>query len=538
MLVSILPVPFANAARQRQYEAVLAALRAEEGAPATVLLGNLAAFTPVLADLLVVQPTGLALGVLLPHAGQLTVPALAYGPWQLDGQPLPGREEADNPFAQYQQQLPLALAWLSEHLHLPADELPPCLGIALFEAPLTFGPGVEAQLHHHPDAAAFELVGGAAQVPGRLRWQPAAGASLNEEELLEWGEYLANEPYVLHNQGVSETLTALFKQKLWQLWRWLGAEDIPADPPYGAPLPDQHLRDQQEQARLRQLRQELQAELHQQRQEATIREAARTQELALLRQELAQASSSATERQAEQQAKAALEESLRTARAELATRNQELDARIQQLGQLIEQLQVAPAASPPAGPVAAGPSANAQLPSSATAARPAPVAKRPRPSAAPAGSFRRLRQAERWGLVLLAAAGAGAGTWGVVRWAQPLATRSATVAPRRLVENAPTDTLAGDPSTFADSLAHAQTAADTLPTADAEAPTTDAEMPTDGAGPTTDETPTADEATAPTSPTVPTPAATETTAPAEPAAPSPSASPSPNPTTPETSPTP
>ncbi|RZK60878.1 MAG: hypothetical protein EOO59_06425, partial [Hymenobacter sp.] len=379
MLVSVLPVPFADAARQRQYEAVRAALRAEEDAPATVLLGNLGAFTPLPADLLVVQPMGWALGVLIPHAGRLTVPALAYGTWLLDEQPLPGRGETDNPFAQYQQLLPLALAWLSEHLHLPENELPPCLGVALFEAPLTFGPGIEAQLHRHPAARAFELVGGAAQLPGRLRQQSAAEASsLTEEELLEWGEYLANEPYISHNQGIPETLAGWLTQNLRQLGRWLGAEDIPADPPYGAPLPDQHLRDQQEQARLQQLRQELQAELHQQRQEAAAREAARTQELAALRQQLAQTGLSATERQAEQHAKAALEEALRTARAELASRNHELDARIQQLGQLIQQLPGASLGVPAAPAIG-----------SAVARRPTP---RPAAAATRARSFRRLRR--------------------------------------------------------------------------------------------------------------------------------------------------
>ncbi|MEJ7666610.1 MAG: hypothetical protein WKG07_47385 [Hymenobacter sp.] len=155
------------------------------------------------------------------------------------------------------------------------------------------------------------------------------------------------------------------------------------------------MRDQQEQMRLQQLRQELQAELHQQRQEAAARETARTQELAQLRQQLAQAGPAATERRAEQQAKAALEESLRTARAELATRNQELDVRIRELGQLIGRLQ-----------------ANTTGPAVAVSAT------LPRPAAAPARSFQRLRQVERWGLVALVVAGVGAGAWGLVRLAQ------------------------------------------------------------------------------------------------------------------------
>ncbi|RYY10203.1 MAG: hypothetical protein EOO36_20960, partial [Cytophagaceae bacterium] len=104
MLISVLPVPFGDAGRQRQYEAVLATLQAEAeaDAPATVLLGNLGAFSPIAADILIVRPAALALVLLTPHDGHLTMSALIHGPWQLDGQPLPGRAEADNPFAQYQ----------------------------------------------------------------------------------------------------------------------------------------------------------------------------------------------------------------------------------------------------------------------------------------------------------------------------------------------------------------------------------------------------------------------------------------------------
>jgi len=450
MLVSILPVPFGDAGRQRQYEAIRAAFEAEADAPATVLLGNLGAFSPIQADILVVRPSGLALGILTPQAGQLTIPALAAGPWLLDGQPLPSHAERDNPFAQYQQQLPVALAWLSEHFGLPEAELPPCAGIALFDAPLTFGPAVEAQLHHNTAAHDFQLIGDAAQLPARLRQQFDSEASiLTEDELAEWAEYLADELATADELPSAPNPTNFLEQKLRQLWRWLGAEDIPADPPYGGPPPDQHLRDQQEQARLQQLRQELQAELHQQRQEAAAREAVRTQELAQLRQQVAQASPSATEREAEQRAKAALEESLRTARAELATRNNELDARIQQLGQLIGQLQAAPA--PPAALALPGSSRPAAL----------PKGPKSRP-AAPARSFRRLRQAERWGLAALVVAGVGAGTWGVVRWAHHPAPRpAATVAQRAQPDEDAGESQSADQSYPVDSLT------------DAQAPTTD-----------------------------------------------------------------
>lgn len=465
MLVSVLPVPFGDAGRQRQYEAVLAALEAEANAPATVLLGNLGAFSPIQADVLVVRPTGLALGLCFLQAGLLTVPTLTAGPWLLDGQPLPGRASGDNPFTQYRQQLAVALGWLGEHFGLPADELPPGAGFALFEVPLTFGPEVEAQLHRATHD--FQLIGGATQLPARLRQQLAAEPFLDTDELLDWGEWLASEPYVAHQGGVAESQSlaeGLFgnpanflEQKLRQLWRWLGAEDIPADPPYGAPPPaDQHLRDQQEQARLQQLRQELQAELHQQRQEAATREAARTQELTLLRQQLAQAGPSPTERAAEQRAKEAVEESLRTARAELAARNSELDARIQQLGQLIGRLQTAPA-----GPTGLALAAGSQPASAALTPPTAPPKTRP---AAPARSFRRLRQAERWGLVALVAAGVGAGTWGVVRWAQQPAPRPAAMAaPHQPDENNSEGYMPAEPDDMADSLARQPAASsDTL----------------------------------------------------------------------------
>lgn len=426
MLVSVLPVPFADAGRQRQYDAVLAALHAEADAPATVLLGNLGAFTPFETDVLLVRPAGLTLLVLTPHAGHLTLPAQLKGQWQLDGQPPLGYEGVLNPLAQYQQQLPPVLNWVSEQFGLAEDELLPSRGIALFDAPLTFGPAVEAQLHRHTAAHDFQLVGDAALLPARLR-QPAAPPILDAEELLDWGEFLANESYITHEQGPPESpfagLGTYLEQKLRQLWGWLGAEDIPADPPYGGGPPDQHLRDQQEQARLQLLRHELQVELHQQRQEATAREAARTQELAQLRQQLAQAGQSATERQAEQQATAKLEGELRTARAELAARNQELDTRIRQLGLLIKQLQATAKPTQPLAIVTAAPIGQpvqartiSTLPTNRSAVKPRPA------------SFRRLRQAERWGVVALVLAGLGAGTWGVVRLAHPSNPRAATRA--------------------------------------------------------------------------------------------------------------
>jgi hypothetical protein len=541
MLVSALPVPFGDAGRQRQYEAVRAALEAEADAPATVLLGNLRAFSPIQADVLVVRPTGLALGMLTPKAGLLTIPALVAAAWLLDGQPLLGFADAENPLTQYRQQEPIALAWLSEQLGLPASELLPCAGFALFEAPLTFGPAVETHLHRHAAAHDFQLVGEAAQLPARLGQLPATEPLLDADELLTWGEWLADEPYVAHLTNVVESSfqnpTNFLEQKLRQLWRWLGAEDIPADPPYGAPPPaDQHLRDQQEQARLHQLRQELQAELHQQRQEAAAREAARTQELALLRQQLTQAGPSPTEREAEQRAKAALEESLRTARAELATRNAELDARIQQLGQLIGQLQAGPGTLATTA-VTSALTASARTVSTAAAPVPA-IAKKPRPAATPRRAFRRLRQAERWGLVVVGLAGVGAGTWGLVRWAQHPVSRPATVVAQRAQPDAADDyteeNQPADQDEPTDSLARLQAAAiDTLTTRSAESIPVSAEPE-----PATTETENKEAPTSDAPALEGTPASTESPAPIVPATTTEPTPISPTPATSEPSPTP
>ncbi len=418
MVHSFLPVPFADAARQQLFAAVRAALLAEPGAPATVLLGNLGAFTSIEADALLVRPGGAVLVVLTPQGGRLTMPALAYGAWQLDGLPLPDRPAADNPFEQYRQQRPATLAWLhSQTGHEFAD----LQGIALFAGPLTFGPEVESHLHQHPASADFQLVGGAAHLPMRLRTQEATPAGLPEPALLAWADQLAADLSTARAPDVYLPNNYL-EQKLRQLWRWLGAEDIPNDPPYGSERANPA--DQQERARLQQLRDELQAELSQQRQEAAARETTRTQELAQLRQQLAQVGLSATERRAEQQATSALEEELRTARAELAARNQELNTRIQQLGRLIVQLQAAN--KPVPMPAPAQPARSA-----ATEPRPTPGAPVFRAAKPTTPSFRRLRQAERWGVALLVLLGVGVGTWGATRLLLPHHTRPAIQVAQR-----------------------------------------------------------------------------------------------------------
>ncbi len=418
MLVSIQPVPFADAGRQQQFEAVAETLRADATGPATVLLGNLGALAPVAVDALLVRPAGVVALFLTPRAGELALPASPARPWLLDGQPLADSLVAGNPLAHYQQQIPLALAWLSEQLGIPVAELPPCAGLALFDAPLTFAADVETNLHRQAEAHDFHLLGGVNSLPSRLPLRSET-AVLNEEELLDWADYLANEPYVAHQHGEPESAADYLAQKLRQLWRWLGAADIPADPPYGGfPVPDLAQRDRQEQARLHQLRQELQAELAQQRRDAAAREAARTQELAQLRQQLAQTGQPAAARQAEQRAQVALEAEMRAARTELAARHRELDARIQELGRLMQQLQ-AQANAKATTPTFAGasPANTGAAPRQATLAQPratGTAAKSARPFLK-LSSYRPLRRAERWGVLVMGLTLLGGGTWGVVQ---------------------------------------------------------------------------------------------------------------------------
>jgi len=409
MVHCFLFAPFADAARQRQYEVVCEVLEEEVAAPTTLVLGNLAAFGIEL-DAVVVRPRSVVALLLEPRSGHLSVPALEYGAWRLNGRPLPGRAAADNPFDHYQQQAPALMAWLSEEVGRTVAELPPATGMVLFEAPLTFGPEVERQLRHYPAASDFQLLSDPQLLPRRL-WQLAQPeALLAEHELQEWANHLA----ATHQQtddtadftpAPTEAPDGFWSRKLRQLWGWLGAEDIPADPPYGAPAAsttstqlapaEQH----QEQLRLEQLRQELQQQLTQQQQASAARESAQAQELVQLRQQAAHADQLETARRAEQQEQA-LEEALRTLRAEAATRNQELDTRIQQLGQLLAQL------NRPAAP----PAADAGQLAPATESH--PVAPRALPSR-PAKSLQLVRAERAALLVLVLLIGLVAGVWGV-----------------------------------------------------------------------------------------------------------------------------
>ncbi|WP_199798355.1 hypothetical protein, partial [Hymenobacter lapidiphilus] len=179
--------------------------------------------------------------------------------------------------------------------------------------------------------------------------------------------------------------TAFWEQKARQLWNWLGAADVPADPPYGtAPAPSVPPTDAAaEQQRLEQLRQQLFAELEQQRLQMEAREASREQSIAQLQQQLAATPSAAAEvtalqarLAAETQEKNALAAAITASRQEAEIRNRELEARMQQLGRQMEQLRTRPAAETvaAAAPVAIAPAAAAP----GTAPAPSEPAAKPR----------------------------------------------------------------------------------------------------------------------------------------------------------------
>lgn len=55
-------------------------------------------------DAVIVRPHSITVLVLVLRGGQLQVPALGYGAWQLEGMPLHGADDADNPYEQFRRQ--------------------------------------------------------------------------------------------------------------------------------------------------------------------------------------------------------------------------------------------------------------------------------------------------------------------------------------------------------------------------------------------------------------------------------------------------
>ena len=327
--------PFAEATQQVQYQELCAVLATTDEAPG-LLLGNVQLHPrmPPL-DAVLIRPHSITVLLLVPRGGHLHIPALRYGAWQLNGQPLPV-QGADNLFTWYQQQKPLLTEWLSEQWDMLPASLPPLTALVVFAAPTTFSAQVEQQLRHQAAADDFQLLGNLSQLPRRLRQLPMSGNVLAAELLQNWAPPLTEESqHFRPTPSNATTLADYWQQKAQQLWRWLGADDLPTDPSYSL-LPDAAALQQHEQ-----LRRELQAEFRQQQQAQADRETALTHHIAQLHHQLAQATTGP-----DQSEKAALATALQTARAEAATRHQELDTRIQQLSSLITQLQPAAAVAP------------------------------------------------------------------------------------------------------------------------------------------------------------------------------------------------
>ncbi|GAA4046908.1 hypothetical protein GCM10022409_36230 [Hymenobacter glaciei] len=390
MVSLFLAAPFTDPARAAQFAAVRAALDSDTSTD-SLLLGNLVledGAAPL--DAVVVRPHSIALLVLVPRGGVLGIPALGYGGWQLGSVPLAGSDGFDNPFEQFRQQKTLLESWLGPRFTPAQANLQFISGVVVFEAPLTFGPDVEAALNDAPTG--FQLVAGPAELPRRLRQLATPEIDLTAADLAEWAaelnEFAAAVPPDAQthttvtspgdlSDAAAQPAGSFLGGKARALWGWLGANDIPDDDlPYGAA--SSLMARNEEKQQLEQLRQQMQADISAQLQALETREAERERSISQLRAELAQAPPVAAEATAlvsrlgaETREKAALEAEMEASRAELAARNQELDAKIQQLSQLIGQLSAVPVAAAPAVPVLP---ATALEPGPALAPEPAPAA--------------------------------------------------------------------------------------------------------------------------------------------------------------------
>jgi hypothetical protein len=445
MLHCLLFEPYASAAAETRAEALQESLSAlREG----VLLLNLA-LNAELLDAVLLLPRGVAVLQLLPGGRHLSADHLTHGPWLLDGQLLPGFSGSENPYQQLQRQRSALAAWLAGQPLLPAIAPDSIGAMAVFQELLHIESGLEGQLHQLSAEDRFKPVRQPKSVLQDFQQLPAdKSQQLPADTLDAWATALL-QPDEDDTSAPGADLPAddtddLLTRKARQLWRWLGAEDVPADPPYGAAAPpvapDALADSQQEKARLEHIRQQIRAEVSEQTQALQTREAARDQTIAQLRQQLTEASAAAPETArlqaqlaAEAHEKAALEAAIQAARAESDARNRDLDARIQQLSLQLQQLQARPAApaSLPAAPAPARPvppaaSASALTSAPARAAAPTvrPATRRPAPAPAPAAW--RLQ----WPRVALAGAVAllaGAGIWGAAQLPGLLRKPAATV---------------------------------------------------------------------------------------------------------------
>ena len=362
MLHDFLFTPFADPATAQLYDRLVATLRADPSPGTTLLLSNFAVVDggePL--DAVVIRPHSITVLVLVPRGGALQMPALGYGAWPLDSRPLASSSpEADNPYEQFQHQKAALATWLQPQFGPDQANLQFISGLVIFGAPVTFAAEIEEHLSQLPDGRLL-LLANAAQLPHRLAQLACSEIDLPEADLTEWAHNLATEnddsqPEPIASMGALPNEPAPAHSLFRRAWSWLGADDIPADMPYGHPIA-QSAASSTEKQRLEQVQRDAQAQVQQQLRALEVREAERERRIQELRAELSQAPPVTTEAQtlrdqlaAESQEKVALEEAIRASRAESDRRNRDLDAKIQQLGQLIEQLNArAPGAFPAAG---------------------------------------------------------------------------------------------------------------------------------------------------------------------------------------------
>ena len=404
MLHEFLFTPLADPATAQLYDRLVATLRADPSPGPTLLLGHCAVEDGgQLLDAVVIRPHSITVLVLVPRGGHLQMPALGYGAWSMAGHPLAGSTpEADNPYEQFRRQKAALATWLQPQFGPEQANLQFISGLVVFGAPATFAPEVEEYLSQLPDGR-FQLLADAAQLPRRLAQLARPEINLSEADLTDWAHTLATddepqpEPAAATGAFLDEPEPAPAPSFLRRAWNWLGADDIPADTPYGHPAA-QAAASTAEKHRLEQVQRDAQAQLQQQLQALEAREAERERRMDELRAELAQAPRVASEAQAlrdrlaaESQEKAALEAAIRASRAESDRRNRDLDAKIQQLNQLVEQL-------------------NHQVPGTSPAASGNPRRRSRLPRAAVVGT----------------AALLGVGAWGISHWGRTSSTSTPT----------------------------------------------------------------------------------------------------------------
>ncbi|RAK70112.1 hypothetical protein [Hymenobacter edaphi] len=365
MLHSFLFAPFADAAAEAQFDALHAALQPPAAGDELLLLGNLPLEDAGTLDAVLVRPAGIVLLQFIGRGGALHIPALNQGAWQLAGQPLTGQAGSANPYAQFQRQRRALAAWLTAQPALGPIRTEAIAGLALFAQPVTFGSEVEPRLNAQSGTDNFQLLSSLPHLPRRLQRLHLPGAALPAPALHQWLQHLQAEsggPDAAADASAEDQPAEFWTQKARQLWRWLGAEDIPPDTGYAGYSPDPAAVSAAEKQRLEQLRQQVRTELDQHTQALTAREVEREATIRQLQQQLSQAAAaapSAAELQArlaaETRDKEAMHEALQLARAESVARNRELDARIAQLGVLIQQLQTRPAAPTVSAPAPARP---------------------------------------------------------------------------------------------------------------------------------------------------------------------------------------